>query len=408
MRTAEAQFLLQTLRDKWNTLRPHLDEKTRRLWATTEIRALGRGGLKLVHQATGMSQTTLRRALRQQASPGAEPLPPDRQRRPGGGRKKRIDADATLLADLESLVDPVTRGDPESPLRWSSKSTAKLAAELRGMGHHVSAELVRQLLHQLGYSLQANKKTKEGSSHPDRDAQFAYLNGRTQAMQHCGQPVISVDCKKKELVGQFKNGGREWQPRGEPEQVQVHDFMDKDLGKAIPYGVYDVSRNEGFVSVGVDHDTAAFAAATIQRWREQLGKRIHPEASELQIMADGGCSNASHCRLWKVSLQEFADASGLVVHVSHLPPGTSKWNKIEHRMFSFITMNWRGRPLVSHEVIVSLIGSTTTTAGLQIHAALDPNPYPTKIRISKEELASVSLLPHAFHGEWNYTIRPRR
>ena len=242
--TLEAQYLLQTLRDKWITLRPHLGEKTRRLWAATEIRTIGRGGLKLVHQATGMSQTTLRRALRQQASPGAEPLPPGRQRRPGGGRKKRIECDATLLPDLESLVDPVTRGDPESPLRWSSKSTAKLAGELRPMGHSISAELVRQLLHQSGYSLQANNKTKEGSAHPDRDAQFAYISERTKAMQQSGQPVISVDCKEKELVGQFKNGGREWRPQGEPEQVQVHDFMDKDLGKAIPYGVYDVTKNE--------------------------------------------------------------------------------------------------------------------------------------------------------------------
>jgi hypothetical protein len=411
VRTLEAPALLQTVQEKWNTLRPHLDEKTRRLWAATEIRAIGRGGLKLVHQATGLSQTTLRRALQQQASQQSgqtQPLPPGRVRRPGGGRKRQIDTNPTLLTDLQSLVDPVTRGDPESPLRWSSKSAAKLAIELRAKGHGISGELVRQLLHQLGYSLQANRKTKEGASHPDRDAQFAYLNGRTRAMQQAGQPVISVDCKKKELVGAFKNGGREWHPKGEPEQVQVHDFLDKELGKAIPYGVYDVTQNQGFVNVGVDHDTAAFAVATIARWWEQIGQKMYPHATELQIMADGGGSNSSRCRLWKASLQQFADATGLQVHVSHLPPGTSKWNKIEHRMFSFISLNWRGRPLVSHEVIVSLIGSTTTQTGLRIEAALDPRPYPTKIRVSDADLARVNVEEHAFHGEWNYTIRPRK
>ena len=411
MPTPKPQSALETLQDKWNALRPHLNEKTRRLWAATEVRALGRGGLKLVHQATGLSQTTLHRALREQARENdgeTEPLPAGRQRRQGGGRKPETATDPTLLSDLESLVDPVTRGDPQSPLRWTSKSAAKLAVALCAQGHHVSGELVRQLLHKTGYRLQTNRKTKEGASHPDRDAQFGYINERTVALQQSGQPVISVDCKKKELVGTFKNGGREWHPQGEPEQVHVHDFVDKELGKAIPYGVYDLSANAGWVSVGVDHDTAEFAVATIGRWWERIGKGMYPQATELQIMADGGGSNASRSRLWKMALQEFADATGLTIHVSHLPPGTSKWNKIEHRMFSFITLNWRGRPLVSHAVILSLIGSTTTQTGLRIQAALDPRPYPTKTKVSDADLHSVNLQRHEFHGEWNYTIQPRK
>ena len=383
-------------------MRPHLDEKTKRLWATTEIRALGRGGIILVHRATGIAVSTLRRALIHEPAL----LPQGRIRHPGGGRKQQTQTDPTLLGDLEALVDPVTRGDPESPLRWSSKSTAKLADELRVKGHCISTELVRQLLHRLGYRLQANQKTKEGMSHPERDAQFMYIKERTVALQQRRQPVISVDCKKKELVGSFKNGGREWHPTGEPEQVNVHDFLDKELGKAIPYGVYDVTMNQGFVNVGIDHDTAEFAVATIARWWEQIGKAMYPDATELQIVADGGGSNASRSRLWKVALEQFAQRSGLQIHVSHLPPGTSKWNKIEHRMFSFITMNWRGRPLVSHEVIVSLIGSTTTVTGLQIAAVLDPRPYPTKIRISDADLAAVALERHVFQGAWNYTINP--
>ncbi len=334
--------------------------------------------------------------------------PQGRIRHPGGGRKRQTQTDPTLLPDLEELVDPVTRGDPESPLRWSSKSTAKLAAELRAKGHRASTELVRRLLHQLGYRLQANQKTKEGASHPERDAQFMYIKERTQTLHNRDQPVISVDCKKKELVGPFKNNGREWHPTGEPEQVNVHDFLDKDLGKAIPYGVYDVIKNQGFVNVGVDHDTAEFAVATIARWWEKIGKAMYPNATELQIVADGGGSNASRSRLWKVALEQFAKRSGLQIHVSHLPPGTSKWNKIEHRMFSFITMNWRGRPLVSHEVIVSLIGSTTTQTGLQIEDVLDPRPYPIKIRISDADIAEVALQRHPFRGEWNYTIHPKR
>ena len=417
MTPLQKETLRLTLQQKWQSLRPHLNEKTRRLWAVTEIQAIGRGGLKLVHQATNLSQTTLRRALREQEREPQEPettsVPgptggrPGRIRRPGGGRKQRIEQDPTLQADLESLVAPGTRGDPQTPLCWSCKSTTKLAAQLQAMGHLVSADTVGRLLKQSGYSLQASRKVKEGDSHPDRDAQFAYINERTTMMQQAALPVISIDCKKKELVGEFKNAGREWHPKGEPEAVRVHDFLDKDRGKAIPYGVFDVTRNRGWVSVGVDHDTAEFAVATITRWWEQVGKKMYPEAQALQIMGDGGGSNSSRSRLFKVALQRFADAAGLTVHVCHFPPGTSKWNKIEHRMFSYISLNWRGRPLISHEVIVSLIGSTTTRTGLRIDAALDPNPYPTRIAVTDAALAQVNLHRHAFHGEWNYTILPR-
>jgi transposase len=304
--------------------------------------------------ATGLSRTTISAAIVQLENGTDNPLPAQRVRRPGGGRKPLTQSNPTLLGELEALVEASTRGDPQSPLRWSCKSLRKLAAELAEQGHCISVQSVSNLLHQRGYSLQANRKTEEGASHPDRDAQFAYINGRTQQFQQRGQPVVSVDAKKKELVGNYKNGGREWQPKGEPEEVRVYDFVDAALGKAIPYGVYDLSKNAGWVSVGVDHDTAEFAAATLLRWWEQMGKLMYPQASELQVMADGGGSNGSRSRLWKAALPRFADATGLRVSVSHFPPGTSKWNKIEHRMFSFISLNWRGRPLISHEVIVSL------------------------------------------------------
>jgi transposase len=340
-----------------------------------------------------------------------EPLPAaapqGRIRRPGGGRKSLTEHDPALVAALDALVDPLARGDPQSPLRWTTKSTYQLAAALRAQGHPIGPWKVGQLLRDLGYSLQGTRKTKEGKQHPDRDAQFAQINQTASDFQARGQPVVSVDTKKKELVGDFANRGREWQASGCPEEVRVHDFLDKELGKAIPYGVYDLTTNQGWVSVGVDHDTAAFAVATLRHWWEQMGQAQYPAAAELLITADGGGSNGSRVRLWKVELQAFADATGLSITVCHFPPGTSKWNKIEHRMFSEITKNWRGRPLESHETIVSLIGETRTATGLQIRAALDENTYPTGRKVSKEQLARLQLEPAAFHGEWNYTLRPR-
>jgi hypothetical protein len=317
-----------------------------------------------------------------------------------------VDRDLTLRADLERLVDPVTRGDPESPLRWTCKSVRKLAGELQAQGHRVSHRLVADLLHDLGYSLQANRKTLEGGDHPDRDGQFAYLNAQVQAQLAAGEPAISVDTKKKELVGPFKNGGQEWQPQGQPEAVRVHDFIDRELGRASPYGVYDLARNTGWVNVGIDHDTAAFAVESIRRWWAGLGQTVYPQATRLLITADGGGSNGSRVRLWKLELQRLADETGLTIQVCHLPPGTSKWNKIEHRLFAFISQNWRGKPLVSHQVIVSLIAATTTTTGLQVHCELDANPSPAGRKVSDEELATVRLERADFHGEWNYTISP--
>jgi hypothetical protein len=327
-------------------------------------------------------------------------------RRSGGGRKKTRDRNPTLVADLEALVSPDTRGDPMSPLRWTCKSTRQLASALQQRGHQVSERIVRDLLHEAHYSLQANAKTREGHQHVDRDAQFQYLNERVKHFLARGWPVLSVDTKKKELIGPFKNGGREWQPQGTPEQVNVHDFVDPHLGKAIPYGIYDVGRNAGWVTVGQDHDTASFAVASLRRWWEVVGRVSYPQALEVLICADGGGSNGYRVRLWKVALQEFATATGLRVTVCHLPPGTSKWNKIEHRLFAHISMNWRGRPLVSHEVVVTLIGATTTSEGLQVQAERDTATYPTKIKVADEALAAVQLTPHAFHGEWNYTIAP--
>ncbi len=337
-------------------------------------------------------------------------MPPDQQRirRPGGGRRGAAAGDPTLGRDLEALVEPVTRGDPQSPLRWTCKSLRQLAAELQRQGHRLSYVRVGELLHALQYSLQGNRKTKEGSAHPDRNAQFEHINARAQAFQERGQPVISVDCKKKELVGDFKNGGREWQPQGEPEAVRAYDFLDRKLGKAIPYGVYDLTANQGWVSVGTDHDTAEFAVETIRRWWKQMGSATYPQATELLITADGGGSNSSRSRLWKAGLQRLADETGLSIAVCHFPPGTSKWNKIEHRLFCHITQNWRGRPLISHEVIVNLIGSTTTAKGLTVQATLDENAYPTKKRVSKSEFSQLRLQRAEFHGEWNYTLLPRR
>jgi hypothetical protein len=401
---------LETIATKYALLYPVLDERTARLWAASEAVALGKGGITLVASATGITRKRIANGIREletlAQAPTVEKPRSQRLRRPGGGRKSATQRDTTVLADLEALVEPVTRGDPQSPLRWTCKSLQKLATELRRQGHRVSHETVRQLLHHLDYRLQATRKTREGSSHPDRNAQFEYINEQTQRFHAAGQPVISVDTKKKELVGDFKNGGREWRPTGEPEAVRVHDFVDQELGKAIPYGVYDVGANEGWVSVGTDHDTAVFAVQSVLQWWEQMGKPSYPHATDLLISADGGGSNGSRSRLWKTQLQCLADETRLRVTVCHFPPGTSKWNKIEHRMFCHITQNWRGRPLVSHEAIVELIGSTTTKQGLTIQAALDRNEYPTGIRVSDEELAAVQLERNAFHGEWNYTILP--
>ena len=384
---------------------PVLDERTRRAVAAAEARALGRGGVTLLAQVTGLARSTVRRGIVELEAPDTA-APGTRVRRRGGGRKPLTAHDPTLLRDLEALVDPVTRGDPESPLRWTSKSVAKLAVALRERGHRISGRKVGDLLRELGYSLQATRKTTEGANHPDRDAQFAYINAQARAFQARGQPVVSVDTKKKELVGDFKNGGREWQPAGRPEAVQVHDFPSQAVGRAIPDGVYDVGANQGWVSVGTDHDTADFAVATIRRWWQQMGAPIYPGATDLLITADGGGSNSSRSRLWKVALQQLADETGLRLSVCHFPPGTSKWNKIEPRLFAHITQNWRGRPLVSHDVVVNLIGSTTTRTGLHVRAVLDPAPYPTKQQVSDEALARVRLHPATFHGDWNYAIHP--
>jgi hypothetical protein len=398
------------IESKYRSLASVLDERARRHWAASEARAYGWGGVSAVSNATGMSPNTIRKGLAElesrDAAPGSEVS--SRLRKPGGGRKRLTETDPQLSVELDSLVAPLTRGDPQSPLRWTCKSTSNLAQELSLQGHPISARAVAQLLNVAGYSLQGNRKTLEGAAHPDRNAQFEHINTKVKRFQQRGQPVISVDTKKKELVGPYKNAGREWQRKGEPERVDVHDFPDPELGKVIPYGVFDMSRNEGWVSVGIDHDTAQFAVQAIGRWWQKMGSKRYPHASALLITADGGGSNGSRCRLWKVALQSLVARLGLPVHVCHFPPGTSKWNKIEHRMFSHITQNWRGRPLVSHEVIVNLIANTTTRAGLKIRAELDRGTYPTGIKITDAELASLNLKQDAFHGDWNYTVLPKR
>ena len=385
------------------SLWPHLDERQRRLVLGAEARELGRGGVKLVAAAAGVSPDTVAKGLRELDSGAA---PPGRVRRPGGGRPPVTATDPGLVVAVEALVDPATRGDPMSALRWTSKSTRTLAAELSAQGHQVSSTTVGQLLRRAGYSLQANAKVREGSAHQDRDAQFRYLNEQVANHQQAGAPVVSVDTKKKELVGDYKNNGREWMPQGRPERVQVHDFPDPKVGKAIPYGVYDVAADTGWVSVGQDHDTSAFAVATVRRWWSSVGKAAYPQADRLLICADGGGSNGYRVRAWKTELAALATETGLAITVCHLPPGTSKWNKIEHRLFSHISMNWRGRPLTSHEVVVDLIGATTTRTGLQVHAELDPGIYETKVKIGDEQMAAIALDRHDFHGEWNYTLHP--
>lgn len=402
--------VIEQIEAKYRSLSALMDERLRRRWAAAEAQAYGWGGVRAVCRATGLSPNTIRKGLVELSSPkgDVEAARSARVRKPGAGRKRRTETDPQLAGGLEALVDPLTRGEPDSPLRWTCKSTVQLSQELKRQGHQVSPRTVGRLLNAAGYSLQGNRKVKEGAAHPDRNAQFEHINAAVQAMQSCLQPVISVDTKKKELVGEFKNGGREWHPKGEAPRVQVHDFLDPDLGKAIPYGVYDLSANQGWVSVGIDHDTARFAAEAIRRWWAKMGSKRYPQARQLLITADGGGSNASRCRLWKVALQDLAIQLGMPIHVCHFPPGTSKWNKIEHRMFSHITQNWRGRPLVSHEVIVKLIANTTTRAGLKIRAALDSRHYPAGVKVSDKELAAVNLIPADFHGEWNYTILPTR
>jgi Rhodopirellula transposase DDE domain len=401
--------ITQAIAAKFAILSPLLDERARRLWAAVEARAIGRGGISQVAEATRLSRATIRAGLQELApsvSPTTPQAPVERVRRPGGGRQPLGAHDPHLGRALETLLDPVTRGDPMSLLRWPCKSAAKLAMVLQTQGHAVSERTVNRLLHDLGYSLQSNRKTLEGRTHPDRDAQFHYINRRAKAFQTQGQPVISVDTKKKELVGQFRNGGREWYPQGQPDEVQVYDFPDQVLGQVIPYGVYDETTNTGWVSVGIDHDPAAFAVETIRRWWRYMGSQVYPRAQRLLITADGGGSNGSRCRLWKVELQRLADESGLHISVCHFPPGTSKWNKIEHRMFCHITENWRGRPLVSREVVVNLIGHTTTKTGLTIRSELDENRYPTGREVTDQQIESLSITRDKFHGEWNYTIQP--
>jgi hypothetical protein len=394
------------LASKFTAIAPHLNERQRRVWLGVEARALGRGGVAAVARATGVSRTTVSKAIGELDDPEAA-RPTGRVRRSGAGRPPLTQADPGLVAALDALVDSSTRGDPESPLRWTSKSTRHLADAVTAAGHRASSWSVAKLLHRLGFSLQANAKTLEGRQHPDRDAQFHYLADQVTAHIDAGQPVVSVDTKKKELVGEFKNGGREWRPKGEPVKVNVHDFPD-DVGKAIPYGVYDVAADVGWVSVGRDHDTAAFAVATLRRWWAAMGQAVYPHADRLLISADGGGSNSYRARLWKRELAAMAADTGLTITVCHLPPGTSKWNKIEHRLFSQISMNWRGRPLTSHEVVVELIAATTTRSGLKVHAELDEGVYPKGVRVSDEDLAALPLTRHTFHGEWNYTLSPGR
>jgi transposase len=397
------------MKRKYDVLREHLDECALRICAAADAEALGRGGISKIARASGLSRTTIHAGLRElrQAPERTTEEKKHRVRRAGGGRKKAVEKDATLLSDLERLVDPVTRGDPESPLCWTCKSTEKLANELRSQGHKTSQRSVWRLLHELGYSMQSNRKSLEGGTHPDRDAQFRFIARKVNEFQAGGDPVISVDAKKKELIGRYKNGGREWHKKGQPEEVEVYDFLNKEFGKVVPYGVYDVTRNRGWVSVGISYDTAEFAVATIRRWWWSMGKPIYPEAKDLLITADGGGSNGVRVRLWKVRLQQLASDLGLRIHVCHFPPGTSKWNKIEHRMFSYISGNWRGRPLRSRAVVVNLISSTRTDKGLEIQAELDESVYAKGIKVSDRDMAALKIVRDPFHGEWNYWIAPR-
>ena len=396
---------LAGVRRRYAALDGVLDERSRRLMAAAESKAWGPGGISAVSRATGVSRQVIRQGLLELDQPPTRTA--GRIRRPGGGRKKARQKDPTLVADLQQLLESTTRGHPETCLRWTCKSVRKLAEELQAMGHQVSYPVVAELLHELDYSLQVNRKTKEGAGHPDRNAQFEHINAKVQQHIQNKQPVISVDTKKKELVGDFKNGGQVWRPKGKPTKVRVHDFVIPELGRVAPYGVYDLAQNTGWVSVGVDHDTASFAVETIRRWWHAMGKEKYPQARQLLITADGGGSNGSRVRLWKLELQQLADETGLTLAVSHFPPGTSKWNKIEHRLFSFISQNWRGQPLTSLKVIVSLIAGTTTRKGLKVHAEIDDSLYPAGIKVTDKEIAQIRLRRDDFHGEWNYDISPR-
>ena len=395
---------------RYKALEGVLDERQRRLYAAAEAKVLGHGGAKRVWNATGVARGSILAGLKELEQVRQEQQEPTNEqrriRRPGAGRKTLLEQDPTIRIALEQLVEPMTVGDPETPLRWTCKSLMHLSRELQAQGYTISHVSVSALLKEMGYGLQGNRKTLEGKGHPDRNAQFEFINQKADAALLAGQPVISVDTKKKELVGQFKNGGKEWRPEGDPEKVNVYDFVDKELGRANPYGVYDLANNTAWVSVGTDHDTASFAVSTIQRWWHSMGKSAYPEAKELMIMADGGGSNGSRVRLWKLELQRFADEESLTIRVSHFPPGTSKWNKIEHRLFSHISMNWRGRPLVSHEVIVNLIAATTTRKGLKVRAELDSNLYQKGIKVSDQAFSTIRIDRDDFHGEWNYVISP--
>jgi hypothetical protein len=394
------------LRSKHAALVPVFTERSRRVWAATEARAIGYGGIAEVERATGISRATIQRGLRELDADA--PLPAGRTRNAGGGRKRATAIDQTLLRDLDALVEPTAPGDPESPLRWSSKSVRTLTVALQALGHTVSHTVVAELLHTLGYSLQGNAKTREGRQHPDRDGQFRYIAASVKRWQTRKQPTISVDTNKKELIGDFKNGGRAWRPNGTPARVRVHDFViaAPGHGKAIPYGVYDLHRDEGWVSVGVDHDTASFAVNAIRRWWHRMGRPVYPQARSLLITADAGGSNGSRLRLWKWELQRFANHTGLAITVCHFPPGTSKWNRIEHRLFSHIAMNWRGTPLVNLATIVSLIGSTHSRSGLRVRSEIDQGRYPGGVTVTDAQMATVRIKRHRFHGEWNYTICP--
>jgi hypothetical protein len=391
---------------RYQALSTHLDERMRRLFAAAEAKAIGRGGNSIVSRTTGISRNAIARGLQELGEPNPQVIQGKRIRQEGGGRKKTVDKDPTLKRDLESLIDPVTRGDPECPLRWTCKSLRNLADELKNMGHATSHRMVGELLHEMDYSLQANQKTIEGASHPDRNAQFEYIHQCVLDFQAKKQPIISVDTKKKELVGRFKNNGREYRPKGKPEKVNVHDFKDPKLGRASPYGIYDITHDRGWVNVGVDNDTAAFAVESIRLWWLTMGQEVYSKAQELLITADSGGSNGYRIRLWKTKLQEFANETGLSITIRHFPPGTSKWNKIEHRLFSFISQNWRGKPLVNHEVIVNLIAATKTRSGLRVQCRLDTNNYQKGVKISDRDMKNLNIKRDDFHGEWNYTIKP--